>query len=271
MKNITPKRITLLTSKELEGYTHDDHLLINELINRGFLVQSKPWETFEDEGEDLFIIRTTWNYTEHFDEFIQCLEKIKDRLWNPLPLVKWNSNKMYLVEFFKKGLGVMPLYLARDEESLKNCLDELGGEEFVAKPPVSASAKGLIRFNRSNPPLIYKEMLIQRFYPEILEGEISLIHFNRKFAYAVKKIPKNGDFRVQEEHGGTVIPYTPTKEELILAMEVLKEVPGECLYARVDIVPNIGVIELECIEPSLFFGRCENGAKFFVDEISNLL
>jgi glutathione synthase/RimK-type ligase-like ATP-grasp enzyme len=262
------KKITLLTSLELDGYIHDDHLLVSELEVSGYFVQSKPWETLQDEGEDLFIIRTTWNYTEHFEKFVTCLESIEDRLWNPLPLIKWNANKKYLVDLYQKGLDIMPLCLAEDSMTLELSLNELGGDDFIAKPLIGASARGLIRFNRSSLPDLNEEVIIQKFYPEITKGEVSLIYFSGYYAYAVKKTPKAGDIRVQEEHGGLVTSYSPSVEELKMATDALEHIPEKWLYARVDIIPGVGIIELECIEPSLFFSRCEDGAKPFVEAIS---
>jgi glutathione synthase/RimK-type ligase-like ATP-grasp enzyme len=265
------KKITLLTSLDLGGNSHDDHLLVTELEKRGYHVQSKAWETFQDDGEDLFVIRTTWNYTDHLEKFVKFLEGIEDRLWNPLPLIKWNANKKYLYDLYNKGLGVIPLFLADDEASLVSCLDKIDGDDFIAKPLVSASAKGLVRFSRSELPKIKNEMIIQKFYPEILEGEASLMFFNGEFGYGVRKIPKSGEFRVQDEYGGSAVPYTPTNDELELSKAVLKEVPCDWLYARVDIIPGVGLIELECIEPCLFFSHSDNGAKTFADAISKRL
>lgn len=265
------KRITLLSCLELEGYVHDDHLLVAELEKQGHAVATKPWENFKDEGEDLFIIRTTWNYTDHINEFLECLEPIKDRLLNPLPLIKWNSNKNYLVELQENGVDVMPLHLAKDKETLNQALEKLGGNDFIAKHLISASAKGLIKFDKSNLPDLEQEMIIQKFYPQITEGEISLIFFNGEYAYAVKKTPKPGDIRVQEEYGGIITPHTPSKEESKLAHKAVAQIPKPWLYARVDIVPGIGLIELECIEPSLYFSKSECGAKLFTEAISSSL
>ena len=50
------KKVSLLTSLDLDGYVHDDHLLVSELEKCGYFAQSKPWETLKDEGEDIFIV-----------------------------------------------------------------------------------------------------------------------------------------------------------------------------------------------------------------------
>ena len=264
------KKITLLTTKDLDGFIQDDQLLVGELEQQGFQVKEKPWETLQDEGEDLFIVRTTWNYTDHYDEFIQALKPIQDRLWNPLPLIKWNSNKRYLIELLEKGLKVLPLTLAKDEDSLHQAMDQLGGDEFIVKPIIGASAIGLKRFNRSNLPTLDKEMIVQRFYPEITQGEVSLIYFNGEFSYALRKTPTAGDIRVQEEYGGKIVPYSPNSEEREWADEVIKHIPTQWLYARVDLLPGHGLMELECIEPSLYFRSHSEGAHFMAQAITKI-
>lgn len=265
------RKIALLTSKELEGSTQNDHLLINELSNQSYQVKEKTWETLVDEGEDLFILRSTWNYTDRYHDFINCIEKVKDRLWNPLPLVKWNANKKYLVDLFAKGLKVLPLILAKDSISLHKALEQLGGEEFILKPVFGAGAKGLKLFNRENIPALNHEVIVQRFYPEISQGEISLVYFGGQFSHAIRKTPKSGEIRVQKEYGGVFSVHQPTAEEFQCAEDVLKNIPSKWLYARVDILPGYGLMELECIEPELFFNSYKEGVKHMVDEISKII
>lgn len=265
------KSLTLLTSKDLEGFIHDDNLLEDELRDQGIPFHVKPWEEFEDEGEEIFIIRTTWNYTEHFDSFISKLSPIADRLWNPLPLVKWNANKKYLIELAEKGLPVLPIELAHDQESLERGMENLGGHDFIIKPVYGASAIGLVQFDASNPPTIDSEVILQKFYPEIKKGEISLVYFSNQFSHALKKTPKSGDIRVQEEYGGLITPYSPSKDELQKAEQILEHIPFPWLYARVDLIPGLGLIELECIEPSLYFRTDAQSPKNMTQAIRQLI
>ena len=51
----------------------------------------------------------------------------------------------------------------------------------------------------------YRSFILQPFINSIKkDGELSLIFFNKDFSHALSKVPKKGDFRVQEEHGGTL-------------------------------------------------------------------
>ncbi|MCB0361937.1 MAG: hypothetical protein KDD35_04420 [Bdellovibrionales bacterium] len=264
------KKIVLLTTENLKGHVRDNDLLARELSQRGYSVKEKAWEGLDDEGEDLFLIRTTWNYTERCDEFLRCLEKIEGRLWNPFSLVEWNCNKKYLIELLQKGLRVLPLRVIDDSEALEEAMDDLGGNEFIVKPLVGAGAKGLKYFDRSSLPRFDEEVIVQRFYSSISQGEVSLIYYAHQFAYAVRKTPRLGEIRVQTEYGGNITPYIPSPEEICWAEEILKCLPTDWLYARVDILPGQGLIELECIEPDLYFSSNARGVNFMVDAVSKL-
>ena len=261
------KNICLLTSNKLSGYTTDDHLLEKELLSQGHKVKYKDWETLEDEGEDYFLIRTTWNYTENVSLFLEKLKTIQDRLWNPLPLVEWNSNKKYLIDLQEKGVPVIPLKNISDRSSLLAGMEELGGEEFIIKPFVGASAKGLIRFKKDELPDISGEMILQKFLPQITQGEVSLFFINKQLVYAVTKVPKEGDIRVQEEHGGSIQLHIPTDEEVDIGIQTISSIPFPWLYARVDIVPGAGLIELECIEPSFYFSKYNKSAGLLAEAL----
>ncbi|XOV74266.1 MAG: hypothetical protein ACFHWZ_11965 [Phycisphaerales bacterium] len=79
--------------------------------------------------------------------------------------------------------------------------------------------------------------MIQPFVESILtEGEYSLLYFGRAFSHAVQKLPKAGEYRIQAVYGGTDRGHTPSAAELEAAQRVIDAVPGELLYARVDMV-----------------------------------
>ena len=103
--------------------------------------------------------------------------------------------------------------------------------------------------------------------------EISLI-IAGEYTHAVKKIAKKGDFRVQDDHGGTVEKYEATSEEIKFAEKCIENCPFSPIYARVDIVydnnnqPSLS--ELELIEPELWFRNNPNSAEMLANEIEKL-
>ncbi len=88
----------------------------------------------------------------------------------------------------------------------------------------------------------------------------------------ILKTARKGDFRVQEEHGGGVVPVAKPDSALVaLADRTIATLPGLPLYARVDLVrmPNstFAVMELELIEPCLYFRFAKQSAQVFATAI----
>ena len=85
------------------------------------------------------------------------------------------------------------------------------------------------------------------------------------YSHAILKIPKSGDFRVQEEHCGrlhAVIPEKALFAQADSSLAAITKLTGEMpLYARVDFVrfsheairDEFALMEAELIEPSLYF------------------
>ncbi len=81
--------------------------------------------------------------------------------------------------------------------------------------------------------------------------------FDGKFTHAILKRAKKGDFRVQDDFGGTVHPFSPDAEQIEWAERVVTSCHPLPIYARVDAIwdnnTNLALAELELIEPELWF------------------
>ena len=132
------------------------------------------------------------------------------------------------------------------------------------KPRIAATAYGTFLVSRGVQlsdedlaPARSSGALLQEFVPEIEErGEVSLVYADGMFSHAVSKHAKPGDFRVQQDFGGSVRPLVPSAELLSFADLVMTHVSGATLYARVDVVETRRgplLMELELIEPELYF------------------
>ena len=103
-----------------------------------------------------------------------------------------------------------------------------------------------------------RAFVVQPFIGEVQgEGEYSLFYFGRAFSHAIVKKPKAGDFRVQEEHGASIVAVDAPREELVATgNKVLEQVTPVPAYARCDLVRGRDgrflLMELELIEPSLY-------------------
>jgi hypothetical protein len=100
--------------------------------------------------------------------------------------------------------------------------------------------------------------MIQPFVERVTtDGEWSLVFFNGAFSHAALKRPRAGDFRVQQELGGSAVAADPAATIVVQAAFVVGHFAAGSLYARVDGVVDddtLCVMELELVEPSLFLG-----------------
>jgi len=269
----------------------EDQLLQTALEGKGLRVIKKDWadKHFDWTTTKYAIFRTTWDYFERFDEFFTWLENTNNETTfiNSEEVINWNIDKHYLQYLAKNNINIAPtLFIEKgDATTLKQLFEKTNWKEVVLKPAISGAARHTYRINPNNykkhenifQELIKVEcMLFQSFLKNItLFGEISLIMIGGKYTHAVKKKAKKGDFRVQDDHGGTVEKYKPTKVEIIFAENCLEASPFKPIYARVDIVYDnnniISLSELELIEPELWFRNNPISTNLLAEEISNLI
>lgn len=249
---------------------------------------SDPEVTWSD--FDAVVIRTTWDYFERLPEFLNWLKarEADCNLINSPAQLRWNTDKHYLADLQKAGVRIVPTeYLERGTKpDLENVLSNLSGQLGVLKPCVSGAArhtyrlpsKDIARWQELIDQLLPCEaLMVQPFQERILDdGEITLIAFNGRVSHAVRKRAKPGDFRVQDDHGGTVESYAPTKAEIDFAERALAECDPIPCYGRVDLVADrmgqLCVMELELIEPELwlrFLGNADAFAEAIYERIVN--
>lgn len=260
---------------DFEGIGADDELAYAPLADRGWDVESVSWRSPDaDWGTfDLAVIRATWDYCSHLQDFTRVLEAIDEsgcRLENELDLVCWNLNKRYLFDLQKSGVPIVPTVLGRhiDSEVVRSLFEDLGSNDLVLKPAVSGGAHNTFRVSNSGDgtaifravdALQGEDYLAQAFVEQIIqEGEFSLFFFNGEYSHAIIKTPKANDFRVQEEHGGLIRPAEPGSSLMCRAVQALRALGTVPLYARVDLVRLAGnhqdfaLMELELVEPALY-------------------
>ena len=117
---------------------------------------------------------------------------------------------------------------------------------------------------------------MQKFVAEIqTKGEWSFIFFDKKFSHAVLKRAKAGDFRVQDNFGGSVETSVEPAPGLVkAAQQIVENIKDDLLYARVDgaeIAGEFCLMELELIEPVLFLENNPSAANKFAAAIARCL
>lgn len=270
--------VDLATCRRLPDLTADDGLLARALEVRGATVRAAPWDTIEPaaSGDRAVCLRSTWDYHRRWTEFrawIEAFAAAAGRLWNPAPTVLWNADKIYLRELADAGVR-MPATIWTEpgtRPSLDRFLDERGVRRAVLKPRISATAHGTFLIERGRrltesewAPLEATGALLQTFVPEIADGEAWLVFIDGTFTHAVLKRPVREEFRVQRDFGGSIEPLEPSRSLRAFAERVLSTVSQAWVYARMDIVQGAGapvLMELELIEPDLFFSHCPTAAE----------
>lgn len=303
----SPPLVALYTCAAFPDLYEDDLKLAAAFAAVGLATRPQRWDlpSAVPPGEPpaaLGLLRSTWDYylrIEEFSAFLASHETAGPPLQNPVPLVRWNLDKRYLLDLQTAGVPIVPCaYLPQITEA---ALPALWGKfgELVIKPTISAGSWRTLRLPvgaklPSGPPERTRGAtpdspspepsgyLVQPYMPQIEAGEWSLVFFGGTFSHAVHKRPKPGDFRVQEHYGGQTEAVTPSDRLLAGAHAALQAVtripqagcPKLPCYARVDGVcdgDRFLLMELELIEPALYFRHTTGGEARFAQAVRDRL
>lgn len=250
----------------------DDELLQEVLAAHGLTGRRVDWADPDVDWSrfEAAVFRTTWDYFERFEEFTTWLKRVErqTQLINPPETIWWNLDKHYLADLEGRGVPVVPsIYLeAGDPRSLLSLFDETGWNEAVIKPCVSGAARNTYRITRADaasvevalaPFRATEAFMFQPFIADIVAGgELTLVVIDGVVTHGVRKVPKAGDFRVQDDHGGTWTEHLPSDDEMAFAERAVAACAPRPLYGRVDVVRGgdggLQLMELELIEPELW-------------------
>ena len=284
-------RVALVTSAALPSLYGDEQALPSAFAAAGVDAAPVGWSDPEVAWSryDAVVIRSTWDYFQRIGEFVAWLDRLERervRVYNPVPLVRWNFDKRYLAELARRGVRIVPtrFFDAGARVDLAALMREAGWTEAIVKPAVSGGAWRTHRFGVAEAAAVQRELdeilrgsgaLVQPFLDEIPRvGEHSLFFFGGRFSHAVVKTPASGDFRVQAQFGGTHRAIEPPAEMLEAARAVLGLLPAPALYARIDGVERDGrfeLMEVEVIEPYLFLPGSPGAIERYVDAVRRIV
>ena len=273
------KRVAYLTMADMGDFVSDFELSFEPMRSLGWEVVTVDWHSEPDWNEfDAVYICTPWDYPQHVVEFEAVLESIESsRAWlcNDLATVRWNLEKTYMRDIAARGDDIVPsLWFDQfDAADVPGYFSRHGVDRVVIKPTIGANAKDtFVLTNPVNERLLQelrttfagRAFFVQPFIENIQsEGEYSLFFFDGEYSHAIQKIPRPGDFRVQEEHGADIAPVLPPGDLLVTATTVFSHLEPMPVYGRGDWVRGPDgrflLMELELIEPSLYL-RTDRGA-----------
>ncbi len=289
-------RVALATCRELPAGDEDAARLVAALaarsIDAGWFVWNDPaldWSAF-----GLSVIRSTWDYTGDRAAFLDWAATTP-RLYNPAPVLAWNSDKTYLRDLVVADLPTVATEWIEPGHSVA-----LPGVEFVLKPSVGAGSKGAGRFDPAHPHAADaarrhaaalhaagRTVMVQPYLGGVdTTGEAALIYFGGRFSHAITKraLLAPGAVHALEAAGPedlfvleqiTARSASPAEREIgERVLSYLSDRFGALLYTRVDLLPAASgpvVIEVELTEPSLFLSYDDGSADRFAAAIADRL
>ena len=282
--------MALVTARAARGLDEDMPPLTAALAAAGAQAQIADWDDplIDWARFDLVVPRSAWDYAERLPEFLAWAERV-DRLSilvNPLPVVRWNTDKHYLGELARAGAPVVPTWYVEPGEDAGRRLDEfLAAEacrELVVKPAVGAGARDARRHLRADragilahltPLLAARRSVMLQPYLESVDtrGESALMYIDGRFSHAIRKgallpsgAPSTAGLFAPEE----IVARAPGADELAAADRIFAAAPfARPLYARVDLLRDATgaprLLELELTEPSFFLAHAPGSAERF--------
>lgn len=214
------------------------------------------------------ILRSTWNYAQHLPAFLSWIDRVSRvaPLLNPPEVVRGNVRKRYLLELAARGVPVVPTTLVERGGTV-----ELPKTRVVIKPEVGAGSVGCKVFADGREGADHLRALtaegaalVQPYIASVDDyGERSVIWIDGELSHAIRKSPRFvGD---SERVDG---PFPIADDERAVATAALAPYVDRILYGRVDLVRDEDgqprVMELELVEPSLFFARKPGSVERFV-------
>ncbi|HKU13386.1 MAG TPA: hypothetical protein VJQ52_03270 [Steroidobacteraceae bacterium] len=281
--------IALVTARAARDLDEDLPPLESALRNAGAEVIVAEWDRPQEWTLfDVALLRSTWDYPQRLAEFFDWAGQVgaQTKLLNPLSIVKWSADKHYLLELMRDDVPTVLTRFIEPGESAAARIAEFRREpsvdEFVVKPAIGAGSRDAQRFGPEESAAAAehaqrmvnekRSVLLQPYLSRVDEyGETALIYFEGQFSHAIRKGPllkrKEGptqDLFAKE----TITPRVPDAAELRVGARAIQALPfATPLYARVDLIRDEKgepvVLELEMIEPSLFFPFAGGSAERF--------
>jgi hypothetical protein len=234
-------------------FTHDDLLAVEDLRSRGCVVDAVVWGT--DVAAlvgvyDILILRSPWDYMDNkhsetrFLSWLESLQANGVNVLNRVEICKWSLDKHYLRDLEMVGVRVVPSQFVEPDTDAEPLMRAAFAQHHavVVKPVVAAAAKdcNAIRTAQQLESFVNERFaalrtpgrafILQPFIPEIATvGEISVVFLCGRYSHAVRKLPKQGDWRVQDELGGSVESVDPSDDLVAFAEDAYRKVCRACI------------------------------------------
>jgi O-ureido-D-serine cyclo-ligase len=297
--------IALVTAREALPLDEDMPPLASALAALGARVDTPFWDDAHvDWGRyDMAVLRSTWDYVERIDEFLAWADRCSrvTLLLNPPQVVRWNTDKHYLVHLDRQGVPVVPTRFVEpgsdvDAEFVAFLAGVAGSltagapapfADFVVKPSIGAGSRDAARFRREDADAALSHLrrlvtaerrsaMLQPYLDRVDDhGETACVHFRGVYSHSFRKGPllRIGNGLVEGLFAPEQITSRePDEAERRVATAACAALPFEApLYVRVDLIRDGEgrpvVLEVEMTEPSVYLLHAPGSADRFARAI----
>ena len=274
-------RVAIVSATPALGTDDDETFLLPALRGLGADPAVVVWDdaALDWSSFDVVVLRSTWDYTMRPGRVpgVGGGHRCGHPAAEPVDVVRWNSDKVYLRDLVDLGLPVVPtsFFVPGDRPRMPD------REPFVVKPTISAGSRNTARYASDEQAVALgharrlldrgRTIMVQPYVASVDErGETALVFIGGRYSHAATKaallVPgarANEDklFATEKLHATEA-----SAAERAVAEAVLDAIPfarDDLLYARVDLVLGDdgapAVLELELVEPSLMLPQAPPG------------
>src|ERR1700704_3760193 len=149
--------VALVTARPARGLDEDEPPLHLALQTAGCNVQIAEWddEKVNWASFDVALLRSAWDYAERVAEFLAWVERASKltHVLNPLPVVRWNTDKHYLAQLAAAGVATVPSTFVEPGDDAGQAIGKLlelhDNAELVVKPAIGAGSRDTERHRRT--------------------------------------------------------------------------------------------------------------------------
>lgn len=276
-KNKYKKNICILSSSKYKNKVVEDINLKYYFNKRNIGVNIIDYnENVDFNKYDLVIIRSVWGFYREKEKFINLVKSLSGKVFNDESIIVNNLDKEIQYKILEKNnIETIPTVFTNDLSNLKDIWNNNFKEynKLVIKPTISESGNDTFCIDKNfKIPNIKTRWMVEPFIESVNDGEISVILFNGKVMYGVRR------------YSGIFCPYQKAKYIDLLELDntlistcnkvsKIKEYSNH-LYMRIDFVFEFDkylLMEVELIDPLLFMECVPKKLKIYDKFIESVL
>ncbi len=245
---------------------------------------------------DLVVANGAWDHIHRVAEFLAWVDGLAAAdvpVVNAPAVLHWNLDKRYLRDLEAAGVPTVPTSWVEPagDGGGAGPPGRLPEGEIVVKPAVSGGGYQTARYEAHEHEAARAHLaallasgrtaMVQPYQPAVdAEGEVGLVFLGGAFSHAIHKDPmirrgvEAGESLIENQ---VVTATSPTAAQLAVARRAVAAAErrhGRTAYARVDVVERTdgaaALLELELLDPVLFFATHPEGARRFATVLREL-